>query len=373
MKLLFYADIGGSGGFQRYCKGLLDKNSVPLDIELYLVISNSFLAKISPINDNIITITHEWMDHKSRIKRYLWHLWIFPRLINKIKPDIEFYANGHLRVYFRKAFTVATCHNLLLFDIREIERINKISEKEYFYSARDRYIRSFNKCNALIYLSDYSQKVISRQLKQGINNTVIAHGLDHVFKMPLNRNYHFKSEIEILYVSPIFHYKHQLEVVKAIKQLKEQVNLNVILHLVGGGTSSAVDELMDWIQKEKLNNLVKFTRFINTELLVNSYKSADLFVFASSCETFGITLLEAMGARLPIACSDKTGLNAILKDAGIYFDPENSESIFLALKTLIEDEHLRKEKGEKAYALSLQYSWEKCASETYNFIRSLKE
>jgi len=69
---------------------------------------------------------------------------------------------------------------------------------------------------------------------------------------------------------------------------------------------------------------------------------ADLFVFASSCETFGISLLEAMAVGLPIACSNKSSLPETLQDGGEYFDPEDDQSIASAVKRLILDPVSRK-------------------------------
>ena len=67
------------------------------------------------------------------------------------------------------------------------------------------------------------------------------------------------------------------------------------------------------------------------------YHQVDLFAFASSCETFGISLLEAMASGLPIASSNRGPMVEILKDAGIYFNPENPTSIANSLKMLLLD------------------------------------
>jgi glycosyltransferase involved in cell wall biosynthesis len=80
-----------------------------------------------------------------------------------------------------------------------------------------------------------------------------------------------------------------------------------------------------------------------------------------------------MGAKMPIACSDKTGLSEILKDAGIYFNPEDTLSIINALMTLLDDKNLRKILGEKAYKYASEYTWEKCAVNTFNYIKEVYE
>ena len=103
------------------------------------------------------------------------------------------------------------------------------------------------------------------------------------------------------------------------------------------------------------------------------YSKVDMFVFPSTCETFGISLLEAMTAGLPIASSDRGPMPEVLKDAGLYFNPESVTSIKNCLRYMIENPNLRKRLGAKAKQYSQAYSWKKCADETFAFLRSVYE
>jgi len=172
-------------------------------------------------------------------------------------------------------------------------------------------------------------------------------------------------------VSPFYHYKHQIEVIKAVEILKNSDAFDVRLNLIGGGDSSGASMIKNYVIEQNLQEFVAIEGSINDVDLLWAYRNADIFIFASSCETFGITLLEAMGARLPIACSNRSGLPDILKDGGIYFDPEDPNSISRALKDLICDIGLREILGERAYRYSLDYTWERCASQTFSFIKNL--
>jgi glycosyltransferase involved in cell wall biosynthesis len=373
MKLLVYGDIGGSGGYFRYVKGLFSNGVVPNDLIVYFITSESFKHKLGMLDKNVKVIHHEWIDSPSRIKRYLWHLWVYPSIVRKLNPDLEFYANGQLRVYFRKALTVATCHNLLLFDDSEINRINNKNEKKYFLETKNRQTNSFAKSNGLIFLSNHSKDIILPQIEPNKFNRIISHGLDTEFLMNTDRNFSFKDKINILYVSPIFHYKNHLALVKAFQLLKKDTNLNIHLNLVGGGNSSASKELLDYININDLNKFITIKQFIDTKGLNNEYLCNDIFIFASSSETFGITLLEAMGSKLPIACSNRTGLSDILKDAGVYFDPFDISSILSSLKEIIYDQNKREIFGNKAFEYAQKYTWEKCAIETFEFLKTVHQ
>ena len=366
-----YGDVGGSGGYFRYCKGLLSSGAIPKDITVYFVTSNAFYKQFGNLDDKVNVITHKWIDSPFRIKRYLWYLWIYPRVIRNLNPDLEFYSSGKLRVYFRKALTVATCHNQLIFDHVELNRIKSSTERKYFVNSRESYKTSFKKSDAIIFLSSYSKNFILHQIDPNKKNNIIAHGLDSEFISRYNRTYNLGVEINIIYVSPIFHYKNHLNVVKAFEILKKSMNMNLKLRFIGGGNSSAYIELEEYILSIELNDYITFKQFVDSDGLVEEYRFGDIFVFASSCETFGITLLEAMGSKLPIACSNRTGLPDILKDAGVYFDPLDVTSICSALETIIQNQHEREKLGHKAFNYAKEYTWEKCSKETFDFLRTI--
>jgi glycosyltransferase involved in cell wall biosynthesis len=75
-----------------------------------------------------------------------------------------------------------------------------------------------------------------------------------------------------------------------------------------------------------------------------------------------------MAASLPIACSNYEPMSELLGNAGLYFNPEQPESITAALTRLIQDNTLRKQNALTAYQRSQDYSWELCSQNTFEFI-----
>jgi glycosyltransferase involved in cell wall biosynthesis len=105
--------------------------------------------------------------------------------------------------------------------------------------------------------------------------------------------------------------------------------------------------------------------------LPNHYQQADVFVYASSCENMPNILLEAMASAKPIACSSRGPMPEVLKDAGVYFDPERAESIASAIRELIDSPALRREKAELALRYSGEYSWCRCARESFDYLAQI--
>ncbi len=371
MRLLIYGDIGGSGGYVRYCKGLLSNISIPEDMEVWFICSLRFYDQLKPLDPRVHVITHRWMDSSNRLYRYLWHLWVYPRIIRKINANAEFYPLGQLRLFMRKAKTISTCHNLLLFDNNELNRIANKEQLSFLRSYRKRQSKSFQKSNAVIFLSDYSANMVCREVGGIQQKTVIGHGLDSIFLQPNRRTYTFGKRIHLLYVSPVYRYKNQFEVVNALELLRQSTGLDLHLTIIGGGDEKCTEKLLDIIETSSARESIQFTGAMAYEGLLKEYETADIFIFASSCETFGITILEAMASRLPIACSNRTGLSDILLDAGVYFDPYDPLNIAAAIQKLLEDENLRMDLAEKAYHYALAYTWQRCANETFNFIKKI--
>jgi glycosyltransferase involved in cell wall biosynthesis len=108
--------------------------------------------------------------------------------------------------------------------------------------------------------------------------------------------------------------------------------------------------------------------FVPHDKIPDLLKAADLFIFASSCENMPNTLLEAMSSGLPIACSDRGPMPEVLQDGGVYFDPEDEHSISTAVEQLIINSTLRKTVADRGKTLANQYSWQRCARETWEYI-----
>jgi glycosyltransferase involved in cell wall biosynthesis len=139
--------------------------------------------------------------------------------------------------------------------------------------------------------------------------------------------------------------------------------------LVGGGNGPAQQLLQDMIAvADPKSVFVKQLEFLPHTELPALLAEADLFVFASSCENMPVTLVEAMAVGLPIACSNRGPMPEVLADGGVYFNPDDADSIARAIEQIIKSPTLRVNIAQRAKDLSQQYNWKRCADETFAYI-----
>ncbi len=101
------------------------------------------------------------------------------------------------------------------------------------------------------------------------------------------------------------------------------------------------------------------------------YRDALFFVFPSLYEGFGMPILEAMANGCPTAIADASCFPEIGGDASLYFNPEDTDSIADTLKTMIQDESLRRELTRKGLQRASKFSWQRCADSHYALYKSL--
>lgn len=230
--------------------------------------------------------------------------------------------------------------------------------------------KAFRLADGVIFLTEYAAKVIQKSCGPIDNYVSVPHGVNEIFNRTekTKPSYNETGKIKCLYVSPVMEYKHQLEVVKAITLLKER-GYDVSVSLVGGGSGKYNETLDKYLDiNEASKSVVEKVDFLPLDKLPEIFSESDIYIFASSCEAFGIALLEGMRFGLPIACSNRSCLPELLEDGGVYFDPENPESIAGAVEEIIKDEDLRQNISTKAAELSKKYSWARCSKETWEFI-----
>ncbi|MEK7550182.1 MAG: glycosyltransferase family 1 protein [Patescibacteria group bacterium] len=158
-----------------------------------------------------------------------------------------------------------------------------------------------------------------------------------------------------LYVGSAYPHKNLDRLISAINLLK--VNLCI---------ASSRDVFTKRLEVNK-NKYVKLLGFVPDNKLKSLYKNSIAFVFPSLSEGFGLPGIEAMKAGTLVLCSDIPVFREVYKNAAIYFNPLDSNSIIKVLKMALNlSEFERKSKITYAQKFVKRYSWHKMVKETLN-------
>lgn len=352
--------------------------------------------------DHIIGIITHFNISNHNIKEI--HIWSYPDLLDQL-PDVTwlkkhtnkfivgniFYQLFWQRFILKRELKICQCDVLFSSDASTLSKFNPmvtLSQDALSYEPgvmeRFKYSKSWlrlyiiyhvqnlalKRSKGSIYLTKYARKLIFNTIGNLDNTVVIPHGIDdkfHKSAFGLNLN---SVPKRIIYVSNYSIYKNQWHVVRAISIMKE-MGIDVELSLVGGGQGEAKDRT--YYEINKINgesDFIKDLGRIGHDELPSIIAEHDIFLFASSCETISITLLEGMAIGLPIACSDRGPMPEVLSNAGVYFDPESPESIVLSLRHLIENKEVRDKLANLAKKRSALFTWKSCSDNTWKFIEN---
>lgn len=189
---------------------------------------------------------------------------------------------------------------------------------------------------------------------------VVLHGVEPEF-FALDRT---RTEPIVLCVSTLHPHKNLDRLIRAYARRKRDWRL-----IVAGMRGFFADALDALIRELGVQNSVELTGWISHEELLQLYARARAFVYPSTFEGFGMPVLEAMAAGIPVACSDIAPLREVAGDAALLFDPLSEDSIAAALDRIAADGELRARLAEAGPERARSFTWERAARETLATLR----
>lgn len=372
MKVAIDASRVRSGGGVAHLIGILSASKeAPQGItEVHVWAYASLLARLP--NFSWIIKHHAEAVEQSAIKQLYWQATKLADEIRLAGCDIMFAADASTLCRFKPM--VVLNQNMLPYESGMVSIFGWTRERlrqHFIYRVQK---RAFQAAEGNIFLTNHAATQVQAHTGMVSNPICIAHGVDELFTQTKHIAVwpaQAERAIRCVYVSPIYEYKYQWVVVRAIKLLRDR-GVNIELDLIGGGGARARRILAKEISRcDPEGKFSRVEEFLPHSEIAARLAESDLFVFASGCETFGISLLEAMAVGLPIACSNRSSLPETLQSAGVYFDPEDEVSIASALEQLVHDASLRKKVSMKAQELAKAYSWQRCATETWRFLNTV--
>ena len=136
------------------------------------------------------------------------------------------------------------------------------------------------------------------------------------------------------------------------------------LIIVGGGHRGAADRVTVTGQRLHLSASVHFVGSVSDDDLPYLYCGADLFVFPSVLEGFGLPVLEAMACGVPVVTSKLSSIPEIAGDAALLVDPYDVNALVDAMRRVLSDPSLASVLRTRGLVRARGFSWERTARET---------
>ena len=197
---------------------------------------------------------------------------------------------------------------------------------------------------------------------------------DELRSLEIKKRYNLKEDDKIiLYVGRTAREKSIDKIIEALATIKRKGISKVKLLIVGKGP--AMEELRQLVKSLQIEEEVIFTGAVSNEEIKNYYKIAYLFAIASTSESFGIVIIEALASSIPVLAVRAPGAMDILTDGVDGLLTENTENnveqFANALEKLIREPELREKLSQGALKTSEQYSINVISERMLNLYREV--
>ena len=176
---------------------------------------------------------------------------------------------------------------------------------------------------------------------------------------------------------PIILFVGTLEPRKNIATLLEAFALLVQKHglphhlVIGGGKGWYYEAIFQRVEQLRLEELVRFVGYVPQEELPLWYNLAEVFVYPSLYEGFGLPPLEAMACGTPVVVSNTSALPEVVGDAGVTVEPHDPEALAQAILELAEDPGRRRAMSRAGLERARGFSWQNTARLTARYYHEI--
>ena len=354
-----YLIPGGVGGTEIYLRELL-KALAQLDSgsdtqnEYFIFANLETTADLIPKQANF-----HWKPQaihaRNRVARILWEQIALPIEASRYRLDVVFNPGFTAPIFAR-------CPNVTVFHDLQHKR-----HPEYFRWFDLPFWRmllwmSAHRSRTLIAVSQATREDLEHYYPFTKGRVeVIPHGVNEDF-FALDRS---KAESDLLCVSTLHPHKNLERLIRAF--VSKPRDFKLILAGMRGFHADVIDGL---IAELKCADRVRVTGWIPRDELMQLYATARAFIYPSTFEGFGMPVLEAMAAGIPVACSSIPPLKEVAGDTALFFDPLDEAAISDAIDRIMSDEALRARVTQSGRDRSSEFTWARAAEATCKVLTS---
>jgi glycosyltransferase involved in cell wall biosynthesis len=304
---------------------------------------------------------------RSPIKNILWHQFTLPRLARELQLDVLHIPSYRRLLWSRPCALVATIHDLAPFRVPK-----KYSLARMFYGRVVARMLA-QRQHAIIAISENTARDLHEFFDIPLGRVQVIHnGLEHDRFYPGNREqaraeimqrHHLRAPF-FLYVARLEHpAKNHVRLISAFNEFKSATGSNWQL-VFGGSDWHGAEAIHAAARQSPYASDIRALGFVANDELPNLYRAADVFVYPSLYEGFGMPPIEAMACGCPVISSTRGSLGEIVGDAAAIVDPEDLVSLATQLASLASDSVLRERLRAAGITRAKNFDWNRTATET---------
>jgi glycosyltransferase involved in cell wall biosynthesis len=329
-----------------------DKGVKVYRVDNYMINPNNFIDWIMQMNFNMVAKANEIIAKEGKFDVIHAHDWLVAYAAKTLKNsyDIPIVATIH---------ATESGRNSGIHD--ETQRYINDTEWMLTYEATEVIVNSNYMKRELQSLFGLPFEKIN-VVPNGININMFS-GVEKDYDF--RRQYAADNEKIILFMGRLVYEKGVQHLIAAMPKILAGYN---DAKLVIAGKGGMLDELKAQVNAMGISNKVYFTGYMDSKQVCKMYKCADISVFPSTYEPFGIVALEAMLSGTPVVVSDIGGLNEIIQhgENGMKSYAGNPNSIADSILALLYNPQLSADVVKKAKSMvKSEYNWAKIAQDTH--------
>lgn len=337
-----------SGGNETYYRNVIENFTKEQQKNIILFLNQDYDASELDFHGQIV----RFKSHNAFVRNFIE----IPHLMLKYKLAVM-----HMQYFIpftRFCPVVTTIHDI------SFEHMNDIFTKKDYFLQKHLIPYAAKKSKTVFTVSEFSLKDIKDHYHIDPEKLVVTYDACTFYKK-IEISQDEKNRIAdkfglperfILSVGNLQPRKNIKRLLEAYDQLRKESGLDLKLVIVGK-KAWMYDGIFDGIADSDSRDNIILTDYVTNEELRYLYNMAEIFVYPSLFEGFGLPVLEAMSCGVPVAASNVTAIPEVLQDAGVSFDPYDVNDIAKAIDQLVKNQELRSECITKGLLKAKNFSW----------------
>jgi glycosyltransferase involved in cell wall biosynthesis len=291
------------------------------------------------------------------------------------KPDVLWMPMHNIPYFKPKNIkTVVTIHDLAFkyfpecFTKWELWKLNFLAKMAIQKSDKIITISESSKNDILKFYPKIKAEKI-KVISHGFSKEVFEKETDPEVLVQLLESFKLQTKSYLLYVGAIQPRKNLSVLIEAFEKVKNDEKYKDLKLVLAGEKAWMWEEVFRKINSSQYKNDIITPGKIKFEEVGNLMRGAAVFCFPSLYEGFGLPILEAFAARVPVVSANNSSLPEVAGDAALYFEGKDSQMLTQNLKSVLENADLRNDLIQKGIKQAEKFSWEKCARETLEYLK----